>query len=48
MPLQTVPTLTTERLILRAPVVDDFPTYALLLASPRANYMGGPYTQRAA
>jgi RimJ/RimL family protein N-acetyltransferase len=48
MLLLTIPTLTTERLILRAPVVDDFPTYALLLASPRAAYMGGPYTQRAA
>ena len=48
MPLLTIPTLTTERLILRAPVVDDFPTYALLLASPRAAYMGGPYTRRAA
>ena len=48
MPLLPIPTLTTERLILRAPVVDDFPTYALLLASPRAAYMGGPYTQRAA
>jgi RimJ/RimL family protein N-acetyltransferase len=48
MPLLTIPTLTTERLILRPPVVDDFPAYALLLASPRATYMGGPYTQRAA
>lgn len=48
MPLLTIPTLTTERLTLRPPVVDDFPAYALLLASPRATYMGGPYTQRAA
>ena len=48
MPLQTIPTLTTERLFLRPPVVGDFPAYALLLSSPRANYMGGPYAQRAA
>ena len=48
MPSHAIPTLTTERLILRAPVVNDFPAYALLLASPRANYMGGPYTRRAA
>jgi len=48
MPSQTIPTLTTERLIIRAPVVADFPAYALLLASPRANYMGGPYAKRAA
>lgn len=48
MPSLTVPTLITERLILRAPVIEDFPAYALLLASPRATYMGGPYTQRAA
>ena len=48
LPLLTIPTLTTERLILRAPVIEDFPAYAVLPASPRATYMGGPYTRRVA
>jgi RimJ/RimL family protein N-acetyltransferase len=38
----------TERLVLRVPVADDFPAYARLLASPRSEGMGGPYTLRAA
>jgi RimJ/RimL family protein N-acetyltransferase len=44
----TIPTLTTERLILRAPTIADFPAYEALMASPRAVYMGGPFDQRAA
>ena len=48
MTARTIPTLTTARLILRAPIVDDFPAYATLLASPRARYMGGPYNRRVA
>ena len=48
MPTQTIPTLTSERLILRAPVAADFPAFASLLASPRADYMGGPFGERAA
>lgn len=43
-----IPTLTTERLILRPPVFDDFAGYAKLMASPRARYMGGPFDTRAA
>ena len=46
--MQPIPTLTTERLLLRAPRVDDFPAFARLLASPRAHYLGGPYTPPAA
>lgn len=38
-----IPTLTTPRLILRAPVYADWPAYAAFLASPRSRYMGGPY-----
>ena len=38
-----IPTLTTERLILRPPAFDDFPAYEALWASPRSRYMGGPY-----
>jgi RimJ/RimL family protein N-acetyltransferase len=41
--MTTIPTLTTERLILRAPVVEDFPAYEALWTSPRSRYMGGPY-----
>lgn len=38
-----IPTLTTERLILRAPVHADFPAYEALWASQRSRFMGGPY-----
>ena len=48
MPVQSIPRLTTERLILREPVAADFPAYARFLASPRAERMGGPYTLQAA
>lgn len=44
----SIPTLTTQRLILRAPVVKDFSTYALLMASPRSVCMGGPFDTRTA
>jgi RimJ/RimL family protein N-acetyltransferase len=43
-----IPTLATQRLILRVPVISDFPAYALLMASPRSDYMGGPFDTRAA
>jgi len=36
------PTLTTDRLTLRPYQRDDFPTYAGMMASPRAQYMDGP------
>ena len=48
MPAQPIPRLTTERLVLRAPVADDFPAYARLMASPRAKDIGGPFNPRAA
>jgi len=44
----TIPTLTTERLVLRPPVFADFPAYEALWASPRSRYMGGPYDTFAA
>jgi len=34
-----IPTLETERLILRAPRLADFDTYAQIVASPRARYL---------
>ncbi len=37
-----IPTLTTQRLVLRPYDRADFETYAAMLASPRAKYMGGP------
>lgn len=43
-----IPTLSTERLTLRAPVIADFPAYEALWASQRSQYMGGPYNQFAA
>jgi RimJ/RimL family protein N-acetyltransferase len=46
MPAQPIPRLMTERLVLRAPVTDDFPAYARLLASPRSKGMGGPFGLR--
>lgn len=38
----TVPTLTTDRLILRAPRPEDFETYTAFYASPRSLFVGGP------
>lgn len=42
------PTLTTERLILRPIILDDFAGYEKLMASSRSVYMGGPFDQAAA
>jgi len=42
MSVQPIPRITTDRLVLRAPVADDFPAYARLFASPRSAGMGGP------
>lgn len=38
----TIPTLETARLILRAPVADDFAPFAEFYASERAKFVGGP------
>ncbi|KKB10576.1 acetyltransferase [Devosia geojensis] len=43
-----IPTLTTERLMLRPPVFADYPAYERLMASPRSVYMGGPFDTRGA
>lgn len=40
-----VPQLETERLILRAPTLDDFAVYAEILMSERAEYMDGPHNR---
>ena len=40
-----IPTLRTERLILRAPRIEDFEGYAAFRASNRARILGGPFTR---
>jgi RimJ/RimL family protein N-acetyltransferase len=44
----TTPTLTTDRLTLRAPRLVDFPVYAAFLASERSKGVGGPLDTRQA
>jgi RimJ/RimL family protein N-acetyltransferase len=39
-----VPTLRTDRLILRAPRLDDFAAYAAIFQSARAVHFGGPFS----
>jgi len=44
----SIPTLRTDRLVLRPPVEADFEAYRVLMASPRSVGMGGPFDTRAA
>lgn len=44
----TIPTLTTERLVLRAPRAGDFDAFAAFRASDRARFVGGPQTREVA
>lgn len=46
--MTNIPTLITERLVLRPPVFADFALYAELMASQRSIHMGGPYDTFAA
>ncbi len=43
-----IPTLRTERLVLRAPKMADFETYAAFGQSPRTAGVGGPFERSAA
>ncbi len=45
-PAAAIPTLRTERLTLRAPVLADFEPYAAYWASDRSCYMDGPKDER--
>lgn len=45
---RSAPTLATERLVLRPILLQDFADYEKLMASPRSEYMGGPFDQAAA
>lgn len=40
-----VPVLTTERLVLRAPKLADWPAYEAVFTSERAQYMDGPFSE---
>lgn len=40
-----LPVLTTDRLRLDVPDLNDFPTWVEILCSPRARYMDGPYSR---
>ncbi|SFC50869.1 GNAT family N-acetyltransferase [Tropicimonas isoalkanivorans] len=42
------PTLTTDRLTLRAQRVEDFEPFAAMMATDRAVHMGGPFTRKQA
>ena len=46
--MAAIPTLRTERLVLRPPVIADFSAYAELMASSRSSGMGGPFDARGA
>jgi RimJ/RimL family protein N-acetyltransferase len=48
MTASLIPTLTTQRLILRSATEDDFPAYEHLMASSRSRGMGGPHGRKAA
>lgn len=43
-----IPVLTTDRLTLRAPRIEDFAAYAGFRASPRTVTVGGPFNEREA
>ncbi len=47
-PLPSIPTLETERLILRAHSLDDMDAYAAFYASDHAKFVGGPMTRELA
>ncbi len=40
-----LPTLATERLILRAPKAEDFDAYAEIMCGARGRFMGGPFSR---
>ncbi len=42
--MAVIPTLETERLILRLPTMQDWPEYSKLMMSDRSVYMGGPFS----
>ena len=47
-PLPSIPTLETERLVLRAPGIGDFEPFAAFYASERSKFVGGPLDREGA
>jgi len=43
-----IPVLTTDRLTLRAPCIEDFEPWAEILMSDRGQYIGGPFDRQGA
>lgn len=43
-----IPTLETERLVLRGPMPRDYPAFREFYSSPRARFVGGPLDERGA
>lgn len=46
--MSAIPTLHTARLVLRPPVMSDYPAYSAFMASDRSRMMGGPHVRWAA
>lgn len=46
--MTAVPTIVTERLLLRPMTADDWEPYSALMLSERARYMGGPFSVKVA
>lgn len=42
--MNITPIIETERLLLREPILEDWPNFAELMTSDRARYMGGPFS----
>ncbi|BBK38245.1 N-acetyltransferase [Allostella sp. ATCC 35155] len=42
--MKTVPIIRTDRLLLREPMLADWPSFAEVMTSDRAKYMGGPFS----
>lgn len=46
--MKIAPIIETERLLLREPILGDWPGFAELMGSERARFMGGPFSHGAA
>ncbi|WP_209427321.1 GNAT family N-acetyltransferase [Pararhodobacter sp. SW119] len=42
--MKTAPIIRTERLLLREPILADWPSFAEVMTSDRARHMGGPFS----
>ena len=42
--MKSTPTIETDRLVLRLPKIEDWPSFEMLMTSDRAKHMGGPYS----